>query len=41
LGRAAADLLIEETGDHAAAHEHQRIVLQPELVVRGSTRRVR
>jgi LacI family transcriptional regulator len=41
LGRAAADLLIEETGDNAEAHEHQRIVLQPELVVRGSTRRVR
>ncbi|RAJ56540.1 LacI family transcriptional regulator [Streptomyces sp. Amel2xB2] len=38
MGRAAADLLIEETGEDAAAHEHQRIVLQPELVVRGSTR---
>jgi LacI family transcriptional regulator len=41
LGRAAADLLIEETGDNAEAHQHQRIVLQPELVVRGSTRRAR
>ncbi|MGS2586041.1 LacI family DNA-binding transcriptional regulator [Streptomyces hebeiensis] len=37
LGAAAADLLIEETGDAAHAHEHRRIVLQPELVVRGST----
>jgi LacI family transcriptional regulator len=37
MGRAAADLLIEETGDDAEAHEHRRIVLQPELVVRGST----
>ncbi|WP_420000266.1 LacI family DNA-binding transcriptional regulator [Streptomyces boninensis] len=37
MGRAAADLLIEETGDDAAAHEHQRIVLQPELVVRRSS----
>ncbi|AXG82056.1 LacI family DNA-binding transcriptional regulator [Streptomyces paludis] len=37
LGGAAADLLIEETGDDAAAHRHRRIVLQPELVVRAST----
>ncbi|WP_314177680.1 LacI family DNA-binding transcriptional regulator [Streptomyces winkii] len=37
MGRAAADLLIEETGEGAAGHEHQRIVLQPELVVRRST----
>ncbi|MFG3255037.1 LacI family DNA-binding transcriptional regulator [Streptomyces sp. NPDC048172] len=37
MGRAAADLLIEETGDEAAAHVHQRIVLQPELVVRASS----
>jgi LacI family transcriptional regulator len=41
MGRAAADLLIEETGDHAEQHEHRRIVLQPELVVRGSTLRPR
>ncbi|HWM39098.1 MAG TPA: LacI family DNA-binding transcriptional regulator [Streptomyces sp.] len=41
MGRAAADLLIEETGDDADAHEHQRIVLQPELVVRGSTMTVK
>ncbi|QPP09951.1 LacI family transcriptional regulator [Streptomyces bathyalis] len=37
MGRAAADLLIEETGEEAEGHEHQRIVLQPELVVRRST----
>ena len=37
MGRAAADLLIEETGEDAALHEHQRIVLQPELVVRASS----
>ncbi|MDX2812539.1 LacI family DNA-binding transcriptional regulator [Streptomyces sp. PA03-5A] len=37
MGRAAADLLIEETGDAAEEHEHRRIVFQPELVVRGST----
>ncbi|MFD7120465.1 LacI family DNA-binding transcriptional regulator [Streptomyces sp. NPDC059883] len=37
LGGAAADLLIEETGEDAARHEHRRIVLQPELVVRAST----
>ncbi|WP_338146713.1 LacI family DNA-binding transcriptional regulator [Streptomyces boncukensis] len=37
MGRSAADLLIEETGDAADRHEHQRIVLQPELVVRASS----
>ncbi|MEV7091156.1 LacI family DNA-binding transcriptional regulator [Streptomyces sp. NPDC093085] len=37
LGEAAAELLIEETGEGAAAHVHRRIVLQPELVVRTST----
>ncbi|MGW7352875.1 LacI family DNA-binding transcriptional regulator [Streptomyces sp. Z26] len=37
MGRAAADLLIEETGDAAAEHAHRRIVLQPELVVRDSS----
>ncbi|RDG38369.1 LacI family DNA-binding transcriptional regulator [Streptomyces corynorhini] len=37
LGGAAADLLIEETARDAVAHEHRRIVLQPELVVRAST----
>ncbi|MDN3295193.1 LacI family DNA-binding transcriptional regulator [Streptomyces ficellus] len=37
MGRMAADLLIEETGDGAEGHQHQRIVLQPELVVRESS----
>jgi len=37
MGRTAAELLIEETGDDADAHLHRRIVLQPELVVRDST----
>ncbi|WP_326685994.1 MULTISPECIES: LacI family DNA-binding transcriptional regulator [unclassified Streptomyces] len=37
MGRAAADLLIDETGQDAARHEHRRIVLQPELVVRASS----
>ena len=33
----AAELLIDEATD--PDHEHQRIVMQPELVVRASTRR--
>ncbi|MFG3497407.1 LacI family DNA-binding transcriptional regulator [Streptomyces sp. NPDC047928] len=37
LGRLAAELLIEETGEAADAHAHQRIVLRPELVVRASS----
>ncbi|WP_346178720.1 LacI family DNA-binding transcriptional regulator [Streptomyces cuspidosporus] len=37
MGRTAAELLIEETGEDADAHRHRRIVLQPELVVRDST----
>jgi LacI family transcriptional regulator len=37
MGRMAADLLIEETGDQAERHRHRRIVLQPELVVRDSS----
>ncbi|MFJ2443886.1 LacI family DNA-binding transcriptional regulator [Streptomyces sp. NPDC087658] len=37
LGGAAAELLIEETGDGADTHEHRRVVLRPELVVRAST----
>ncbi|WP_404816368.1 LacI family DNA-binding transcriptional regulator [Streptomyces thermolineatus] len=36
-GRLAAELLIEETGEGAAEHEHRRVVLRPELVVREST----
>ncbi|MFD7232321.1 LacI family DNA-binding transcriptional regulator [Streptomyces sp. NPDC059881] len=37
MGRTAADLLIEETDENVTDHEHRRIVLQPELVVRGSS----
>jgi len=37
MGRTAAELLIEETGEAAEAHRHRRIVLRPELVVRGSS----
>lgn len=37
MGRTAAELLIEETGERAGAHRHRSIVLQPELVVRDST----
>lgn len=36
MGRQAGRLLIEDTA-HDAAHEHARVVLQPELVVRRST----
>ncbi|MEO3755322.1 LacI family DNA-binding transcriptional regulator [Streptomyces sp. B6B3] len=38
MGRQAAELLLEETGEAAQSHRHQRIVLEPELVVRESTR---
>ena len=38
IGRTAAELLIAETDEGApAAHAHQRIVFQPELVVRASS----
>ncbi|MEU8569040.1 LacI family DNA-binding transcriptional regulator [Streptomyces pathocidini] len=38
MGRTAAELLIAETGETTAAtHHHERIVLQPELVVRESS----
>ncbi|WP_344320279.1 LacI family DNA-binding transcriptional regulator [Streptomyces macrosporus] len=37
MGQTAADLLIEETGEDAERHRHQRIVLRPELVVRDSS----
>ncbi|MCX4825299.1 LacI family transcriptional regulator [Streptomyces sp. NBC_01142] len=40
MGRLAAELLIDETGETGAetvAHRHEQIVLQPELVVRGSS----
>ncbi|MGQ4513302.1 substrate-binding domain-containing protein [Streptomyces sp. DW26H14] len=37
IGALAAGLLIEETGERAEGHEHRRIVLEPELVVRASS----
>ena len=36
LGRAAAELLLEESGD-APGHEHRHVVFQPDLVTRQST----
>ncbi|QNA77725.1 LacI family transcriptional regulator [Streptomyces sp. So13.3] len=41
IGRTAAELLIEETDGRPDAHEHQKIVFQPELVVRASSLGVR
>ncbi|WP_019544539.1 LacI family DNA-binding transcriptional regulator [Streptomyces sulphureus] len=41
MGRTAAELLIEETAEGDTPHRHQRIVLQPELVVRDSSLRTR
>ncbi|MET8011820.1 LacI family DNA-binding transcriptional regulator [Streptomyces sp. NPDC005271] len=37
MGRTAAELLIEETGEEAEGHQHRRIVFRPELVVRDSS----
>jgi LacI family transcriptional regulator len=37
LGAKAAELLIDETDDKGTIHRHERIVFQPELVVRRST----
>jgi LacI family transcriptional regulator len=37
MGSLAAGLLVEETGDDPQTHEHRRVVLQPELVVRRSS----
>jgi LacI family transcriptional regulator len=40
MGAMAARLLLEETEAHqgtSGQHEHRRVVLQPELVVRSST----
>ncbi|RBM17539.1 LacI family DNA-binding transcriptional regulator [Streptomyces sp. PT12] len=37
MGRQAAELLLEETGEGAGLHTHQRIVLDPELIVRQSS----
>jgi LacI family transcriptional regulator len=36
MGRLAAEMLLEETAD-PGGHEHRQVVLQPELVVRGSS----
>jgi DNA-binding LacI/PurR family transcriptional regulator len=40
LGRTATELLLDEVAD-AGAHEHRHVVFQPELVVRGSSEKVR
>ncbi|WP_333770602.1 LacI family DNA-binding transcriptional regulator [Streptomyces sp. IBSBF 2435] len=37
MGRLAAEMLLEETVGDPAAHTHRQTVLQPELVVRGSS----
>ncbi|MFE2633128.1 substrate-binding domain-containing protein, partial [Streptomyces sp. NPDC059374] len=39
MGRLAAEMLLEETEAQTGArtHEHRRVVLQPELVVRRSS----
>ena len=37
MGALAAELLLEESGEEAASHQHRQVVLQPELVVRAST----
>jgi LacI family transcriptional regulator len=37
MGRTAATLLLDETGEGVSTHAHQRVVLQPELVAREST----
>jgi LacI family transcriptional regulator len=39
MGTMAAELLLEETEAQGGgrAHEHRRVVLQPELVVRSSS----
>jgi LacI family transcriptional regulator len=37
LGRAATELLLEESGDAAAGHHHRQVVFRPELVVRASS----
>ncbi|MER5202518.1 LacI family DNA-binding transcriptional regulator [Streptomyces sp. NPDC002825] len=37
IGSIAAGLLLQETGEDARLHEHEHIILQPELVVRQSS----
>lgn len=39
IGRLAAEMLMEETAGPRAEHQHRQTVLQPELVVRGSSYR--
>ncbi|WP_405009943.1 LacI family DNA-binding transcriptional regulator [Kitasatospora sp. NBC_01539] len=39
MGRTAAELLLEETGDAAAGHRHRQVLFQPEIVVRRSSLR--
>ncbi|HEY3867890.1 MAG TPA: LacI family DNA-binding transcriptional regulator [Actinocrinis sp.] len=39
MGRTAAELLLEETGEAAEGHVHQRVVLEPELITRQSSGR--
>ena len=38
LGRTAAEMLIEESRTRDSDHLHRQVVLEPELVVRASTR---
>ncbi|MYV57936.1 substrate-binding domain-containing protein, partial [Streptomyces sp. SID3212] len=38
MGRTAAEMLLDETEPDREHHTHRSVVLQPELVVRGSTR---
>jgi len=40
LGRTAAEMLMEETGE-ASSHEHRHVLFQPELIVRASSERGR
>ncbi len=37
IGSTAAELLIEESSEQSTVHRHQRVVYEPELVVRRST----
>jgi LacI family transcriptional regulator len=37
VGKAAAELLVEESGSAAGQHVHRELVFQPELVVRASS----
>ncbi|WP_137991704.1 LacI family DNA-binding transcriptional regulator [Streptomyces vilmorinianum] len=37
IGARAAELLLQETGEGAGDHQHEHVILQPELVVRQSS----